>query len=254
MKIKLQVARFRLQVSRWNRADDGTLNLQPSTFNHFRAFTLVELLVVISIIGILAGFTIPALKAFKRISIINQTRAEMEQLETAIDSFKAAYGFYPPSNKTSYIPPAYSSMLSQLYYELSGTTLNGANYVTLDGASQITTNDVFTAYGVGGFINCTRGSGEDSASARNFISGLKQNRINEYVTNNLVRTTMFVAAVGGPDLSFPAMSPGVNPWRYVCPGVNNPNSYDLWVQLSIGGKTNLICNWSKQVQFNSPLP
>ena len=23
---------------------------------------------------------------------------------------------------------------------------------------------------------------------------------------------------------------------------------------SIGGKTNLICNWSKQVQVNNPLP
>ena len=25
-------------------------------------------------------------------------------------------------------------------------------------------------------------------------------------------------------------------------------------QLVIGGKTNLICNWSKQVQINNPLP
>ncbi len=62
------------------------------------AFTLIELLVVISIIGILAGFTIPALKAFKRAAMLNQTRAEMANLETAIESFKAAYGFYPPSN------------------------------------------------------------------------------------------------------------------------------------------------------------
>src|SRR5882757_369498 len=106
---------------------------QLSTFNSQLAFTLVELLVVISIIAILAAFTFGALKTFKRTSIIKQTTAEMAQLETAIDSFKAAYGFYPPSNKkTGYTPPADSSMLSQLYYELSGTTTNGANYVTLD--------------------------------------------------------------------------------------------------------------------------
>ena len=48
--------------------------------------------------------------------------------------------------------------------------------------------------------------------------------------------------------------PALNPWRYVCPGTNNPGSYDLWIQLSIAGKNNLICNWSEQVQIGSPLP
>ena len=52
----------------------------------------------------------------------------------------------------------------------------------------------------------------------------------------------------------PLKAPGLNPFRYVYPGVNNPSSYDLWVQLVIGGKTNLVCNWSRQVQINSPLP
>jgi len=218
-------------------------------------FTLVELLVVISIIGILAGFTIPALNSFKRSAVLNQTRAEMAQLITALDSFKAAYGFYPPGNqRTDYSLSSDRFMLSPLYYELSGTTLSGANYVTLDGTSQIKVADVPTAYGIGGFINCTRGSGEDSAVARNFIPGLKQNRINENITNNIVRTTMLVAAVGGPDVTYPAKSPNVNPWRYACPGTSNPDSYDLWMKLSIGGKTYLLCNWSKQVQINSPLP
>jgi hypothetical protein len=49
----------------------------------------------------------------------------------------------------------------------------------------------------------------------------------------------------------------VNPWRYTSnpqSATNNPGSYDLWVQLVMGGKTNLICNWSKQVQINNPLP
>ena len=33
---------------------------------------------------------------------------------------------------------------------------------------------------------------------------------------------------------------------------NNPSTYDLYIQLMINGKTNLICNWSKQVQVNNP--
>jgi hypothetical protein len=61
--------------------------------------------------------------------------------------------------------------------------------------------------------------------------------------------------VGGPDQSYqPLAAPGINPFRYVYPGTNNPNSYDLWVQLVISGQTNLVCNWSKQVQINTSLP
>jgi hypothetical protein len=62
--------------------------------------------------------------------------------------------------------------------------------------------------------------------------------------------------VGGPDAQYqPLGLPDVNPWRYNSSSpTNNPGSYDLWIQLAFGGKTNLICNWSKQVQINSPLP
>ncbi len=38
--------------------------------------------------------------------------------------------------------------------------------------------------------------------------------------------------------------PDLNPFRYIYPGTNNPTSYDLWIDLRISGKTNLICNWS----------
>jgi hypothetical protein len=65
---------------------------------------------------------------------------------------------------------------------------------------------------------------------------------------------VLLGSVGGPDQNYPTNSPGLNPWRYVSPGVNNPNSYDLWIQLVISGQTNLICNWSDQILINSPLP
>ena len=71
---------------------------------------------------------------------------------------------------------------------------------------------------------------------------------------------VLIASVGGPDQTYqPLGLPDLNPWRYNSSNpTNNPGSYDLWMQLSIGGTTNsqtiLICNWSKQVQINSPLP
>ena len=59
--------------------------------------------------------------------------AEMEQLETAIDSYKATYGFYPPSNP-GYPGVPQDAMFSPLYYELLGTTNNQGTYYTLDGS------------------------------------------------------------------------------------------------------------------------
>jgi hypothetical protein len=92
--------------------------------------------------------------------------------------------------------------------------------------------------------------------ARNFIPDLKPNQM-AFLTNipPTYTNVIIITANGGPDVTYqPLGALGLNPWRYVCPGTNNPNLYDLWVQLSISGKTNLICNWNNQVQVNSPLP
>ena len=81
---------------------------------------------------------------------------------------------------------------------------------------------------------------------------MKQNHIGYYTNNSIFG--LLVTSVGGPDPNYSPLPGGVNPFRYVYPGTNNPNSYDLWVQLVIRGKTNLICNWNKQVTVNSPQP
>jgi prepilin-type N-terminal cleavage/methylation domain-containing protein len=112
-----------------------------------RAFTLIELLVVISIMGILAAFTIPVLKGVKRTQYRNTARAELEQIATALERYKAAYGAYPPSNPTN-------SLVNQLYFELSGTTNDGTYYTTLDGTAQINVGSVSNHFGVSGFVNC----------------------------------------------------------------------------------------------------
>ena len=228
---------------------------------HPSAFTLIELLVVISIIGVLAGFTIPVLKSVKAAQYKKVVRGELEFLQTALENYKAKYGFYPPGN-------AASSILPQLYYELAGTYTNASgNYVTLDGSSTIAMSSVAGAYGVGGFMNSgsanKNNTGDDDVKvAKNFLTGIRQKEIFSPVTNNSqapynnsIPTTILITSVGGPDDNYkPLNGSGVNPFRYLYPGVNNPGSYDLWVQLVISGKTNLICNWSRQVIINSPLP
>ena len=226
-------------------------------------FTLVELLVVISIIALLAAFTFTVLSAVKKRQYISRTQGEMGQLKAAIDSYHAAYGFYPPSN-SNYPGNPSDAMFSPLYFELLGTTnKNNTTYLTLDGSASIAVSAltaINTPLGVGGFMNCSKpGAAEDAPAARNFLPGLKPNQYALNITNNppdpVNPVTLLLGSVGGPDAAYkPLGASGLNPWRYVSPGVNNPGSYDLWIQLVIRGKTNLICNWSKQVQINNPLP
>jgi prepilin-type N-terminal cleavage/methylation domain-containing protein len=61
------------------------------------AFTLIELLVVILIIGLLIGLLLPAIQAAIRGAHNAQVSAEMNNLATALASFKNLYGDYPPS-------------------------------------------------------------------------------------------------------------------------------------------------------------
>ncbi len=226
-----------------------------------RAFTLIELLVVIVIIGIIAAFTIPVWKGIKAQQYKKVARAEMEHIQTALENFKAQHGVYPPGNQnanSNYTPANDRAQFNQLYYELVGTTTpdNGGNYTTLDKKSSMTGANVNAAYGVGGFMNCTKGSVEDGSVAKNFLPGLSAKQISGSVSNNAVAdTVMLITSVGGPETTYqPVGIEGVNPFRYVYPGVNNPGGYDLWVKLSIYGKTYLICNWSRTVPVNSSLP
>ena len=233
---------------------------RKSKIENVRAFTLIELLLVIAIIGVIAGFTLVVLKPVKAAQYKKVATAEMNHLETALENYKAKYGAYPPGNASSgYTPPIYASMLNQLYYELAGTStnLNPGYFTTLDGSSKIAIGDVQTAYNVGGFVNSVQvnNSDPDAKTPQNFLSGLSSKQIVGSVTNRTIPTTILVTSVGGPDTAYqPLQAAGINPFRYVYPGVNNPGGYDLWVQLVISGQTNLICNWSRQVQINSSLP
>jgi prepilin-type N-terminal cleavage/methylation domain-containing protein len=229
---------------------------------HVSGFTLIELLVVIAIMAALAALLLPVVGAVKKHQFIYNAQAEMAKLETAIDRYKAAYGFYPPDN---HVIQTNQALINQLYYELVGTTNTAAPgndpiYQPLDGRPPAltggTAGQVNQAFGVGGFMNCTKpNGGEDASAAKNFLPDLKENQIWPKFTNNLVEIKLLVCSVGGPDNTYqPLGVVGLNPWRYVCPGTNNPNSYDLWVQLAISGKNNLICNWNQSVQTDSPLP
>src|ERR1035437_9218583 len=86
------VSRITHHVSRF------TFHASRITPRSSRAFTLIELLIVIGVIAILAALTFPAVQGVKRSTIRTRARNEMTQLETAIERFQQKLGFYPPDN------------------------------------------------------------------------------------------------------------------------------------------------------------
>lgn len=209
-----------------------------------RAFTLIELLVVIAVISLLAAMIFPITGAVTRNRIRAKTRGELEQLVTAIEDYKAKLGHYPPDNPGNVIT-------NQLYFELFGTTNDGTAYTTLDGSARIVVADVPKIFGpnVTGFVNSNKGSsGDETRMAKPFLNQLKPNQYVSLVNQVRILTCSIPAPPQPAPPYYPISSlAGANPWRYNSSNpTNNPNSYDLWVDVVISGKTNRLSNWSRE--------
>jgi len=64
---------------------------------HRKAFTIVELLTVMSIIVILIGLMVPALNQVKQYATNVKERAQLKSIEAALELFSSQYGGYPDS-------------------------------------------------------------------------------------------------------------------------------------------------------------
>jgi prepilin-type N-terminal cleavage/methylation domain-containing protein len=205
------------------------------------AFTLIELLVVIAIIGVLAALILPVGAAMKRNATIKKAQAELQQIAFAIDAYKEKQGFYPPENPIDAVQNA-------LYYELLGTRLEGRTFptlVTLDGSARITPAGAKLVFGSEGFANCTRGlNADDAPAAKSFLTQLRPTQWGEFVPRPNITNRLLTCSVRwAPDNT-------INPWHYrAASATNNAGSFDLWINIFLGGKTNRISNWNKQPQI-----
>jgi general secretion pathway protein G len=101
MKIQIQnLRRDELCESLTNPGAEklGTRVTRPSGGKLKRAFTLVEMLLVVTIIGILAALVIPKLTGRTKQTQITAAKTDINAgIKTALDAFEVDNGFYPHS-------------------------------------------------------------------------------------------------------------------------------------------------------------
>ncbi len=88
----------------------------PPTVRPNSAFTLVELLVVISIIAVLVGFTLAALRGAKEKAFLDTARAEISAIANAVEQYKMVNDSYPPPGSNNTVPFASGSNSIRPFY------------------------------------------------------------------------------------------------------------------------------------------
>ena len=183
---------------------------------------MIELLVVIAIIAALAGLLFAVMPGVNAARASSMAKAEREQIKTALEGFKARYGFYPPSGTNYDRTP--------LYLELVGTIRTAGNYQILEGNYSVPISTVTTVLKVGSLVNSADSmvATDDRLPPTTFLKDLKTS---QFVTNSTVRLLGSAADEG-------------NIWRYNSANpTNNPGSYDLWIDIVLKGKTTRFSNW-----------
>lgn len=78
-----------------------------------RAFTLIELLTVISIIAILSAITFGVIKGVNERAAIGQAKAELSSLALALEAYKGQYGDYPRAGNSATLDTTASTTSNQ---------------------------------------------------------------------------------------------------------------------------------------------
>jgi len=240
-------------------------------------FTLIELLVVIAVIGILASLIVGISGVATTKSRLSQSQALLHNLGTAIDSYHADIGSYPPDSR--FRDGTVNTATNQLFYELTGTTYTpNRTYFSQAGSLEIRRETIHRFFGVDGFQNVAVAQNNvvQASETKGYID-LKASQVGTISLNPEVKVMTAPIPwplkplqgnyqnVLGQNLQMESLRPiksqdvslnGVNPWQYRSSGLNrfNQQSYDLWVDVVIGTKVYRVNNWSTQPKVFEALP
>jgi len=100
----------------------------------YKAFTLIELILVVGIIIVLAGLVLSTVGYTRKKGALARAETEIAAMSAAVENYKADYGVYPYNNITNGLnartrgdpvdtaDPTYSNATFYLYTQLSGDT------------------------------------------------------------------------------------------------------------------------------------
>lgn len=111
------------------------------------AFTLVELMVVVAVIGIIAGIVLAAAGGAQKKAARDQTKAEIRTILVALDRYRTAYGSYPLSSTNPSRTILYPSL---------------TNFMTFK-TNQVTNNTVLDPYGYAYWYRLVTNGGSSGA-------------------------------------------------------------------------------------------
>jgi prepilin-type N-terminal cleavage/methylation domain-containing protein len=204
---------------------------RPAFLNR-SAFTLIELLTVIAIIGIIAAMVtgLSGLAARKKHDAV--VNAMKNKLMLCIASYQSKTGFFPPDNITNVLclPGTANYEISTgqnpLLYELTGAPVTNESFIAYDGT--VIPGAAFTAaYGRGGIANSIP---DETRSYYQPLPGPNDYAMvpNVVLTNGLKQLVVPVPLTGAAN--------EVNLWHYDSSSTNRHNSstYDLWAEYSAG--------------------
>jgi len=141
-----------------------------------KAFTLVEIMVVVAVIGIIAGFVLAAAGGVQKKAARDQAKAEIKTMTIALERYKTDRVTYPGSTN-----PSRTALFTNL-----------TNYMTFK-TSQVTNNQVLDPYGYPYWYRSPAGAANTMLSESfeiwstgpNGKSGLTNQTPNLTDTNNL---------------------------------------------------------------------
>jgi len=204
-----------------------------------QAFTLVELLVVITIISIIAGLTVGVFGGASLQKTRMLTKAQLSKIQVGIEGYKSKFGAYPPSD-----PNPVDHEVNALFYELTGTYFDTATSTYRSIFKQdntLTTGQLTTVFG-----SAMAGLANAHATGQNLepFATLQPSDFAEVSVGgiNVMLLTVPSRPVQGGYVA------NANYWHYRASPVDgyNPTTYDLWAEIR-GKKASdkeTIGNWN----------
>lgn len=194
--------------------------MNNTTKKGFAGFSLIELMVVISIIAILMTIILGVYASAKSRRNEKKVRAELKALELAIHNFYTDNSYFPADNFDPDDPGGFDPEKNSLFKSLTQGLQEGKkNY--LEGAQ--VKND---------------GAGNLVAPVDDPNDSGKPNRW-RYVCSNWHGDPVPV----GHDLMECKRNPDIYPGHHSI--INNPESYDLWAPINLSGSILKVGNWEE---------